>query len=183
MPVSKLKKEFQMDDSDHAVVPVEDVIVRPSALNQKVKRPISDKQRENLARLVEANKQRWAKSKEEKAKAVEAEKERIREELRAEVEAKIKAGTHVRVKVEKSGQGPKPKPKSKKTMPVISETESETATETEPDTTEVEESEDELPPRRAVRQARRQMKTLAKIDEVIQQASNPYMDKLIGRWK
>tara|TARA_R110000868_G_scaffold372572_3_gene636405 strand:- start:345 stop:884 length:540 start_codon:yes stop_codon:yes gene_type:complete len=178
MPISKLKKEFQMDDDDIAVVPVEDIKIRPSVLQEKVKRPISEKQRENLAKLVEANKVRWEKNKEEKARAVEAEKDRIRAELRAEVEAKIKAGTHVRVKVEKSGTGPKPKAQQKK-APVVSETETET--ETEADTTEAE-SDDDLPPRRVVRQARKQMRAIAKIDEVIKTASNPYMSKLLGRW-
>lgn len=181
---TKLKKEFQMDEDGVAVVPVEDVVVRPTVLKEKVKRPMSEKQRENVAKLVEANKVRWGAKREAKEKEKEAEKERIREELRAEIEAKVKAGTHVRAKVVKSGTGPKPKLKGekKKSEPVL-ETESETPTETEPDTTEVEDSEDELPPRHAVRKARRQMKTLAKIDEVIQQASNPYMSALMGRWR
>jgi hypothetical protein len=177
---SKLKKEFQMDDDDNAIVPVEDVIVRPSVLKEKVKRPMSEKQRENVAKLVEVNRAKWNASREAKEKEKEAEKERIREEVRADIEAKLKAGTHARAKVVKSGQGPKPKPKGEKKPEPIQE---ETPTETEPDTTEAEESEDELPPRRAVRQARRQMKTLAKIDEVIQEASNPYMAKLAGRWR
>jgi len=172
-----------MDEDDIAVVPIEDIKIRPSVLQEKVKRPISDKQRENLAKLVEGNKVRWEKNKEEKSKAVEAEKDRIRAELRAEVEAKIKAGTHVRVKVEKSGTGPKPKPKSEKSkaLPVVSETDPESdteVTETEVDT------EDEVPePRRVVRQARNQMKTLQKINNVIEQASNPYLFKLMGRWQ
>jgi hypothetical protein len=180
---SKLKREFQMDDEGFVVAPVEDVKIGPTVLKEKVKRPISDKQRENLAKLIEYNKARWEKSREEKAKAQEAEKEKLREELRAEQEAKVKAGTHLRVKVVKANTGPKPKPK--KALPVASETDTDTETteaETEVDTTEAEESEDELPPRRVVRQARKQMKTLAKIDEVIQQASNPYMAKLAGRW-
>ena len=174
-----------MDDEDYAVVPVEDVEVRPSVLKEKVKRPLSEKQRENLAKLIEANKVKWEKGKEEKAKALEAEKERMREELRAEHEAKVKAGTHVRVKVIKSGTGPKPKPKQpKQAVPVVPETETETEDETtEVETTEAEESEDELPSRHALRKARRQMKTLAKINEVIESATNPYLAKLAGRWK
>ncbi len=181
---NKISKEFQTDEEDYAVVPVEDVVVRPSTLEKKKeKRPLSEKQRENVARLVEMNRIRWEKSKAETAKRkqeeAEAERERIRAELRAEVEEKVKAGTHLKVRVEKAKTGPKPK--LKKSLPVVSETETEDDT-TEIETTEAE-SEDELPPRRAVRQARRQMKTLAKIDEVIQQASNPYMDKLLGKWK
>ena len=183
---SKLKKEFQLDDDDMAIVPVEDVIVRPSVLKEKVKRPISDKQRENLAKLVEANRAKWNAAREAKEKAKEAEKERIREELRAEIEAKLKAGTHVRAKVVKSGQGPKPKAKEAKKPEPLTETETETEvpTETEPDTTEVEDSDEEpLPPRRAVRQARRAVRTLQKIDEVLETATNPYMSRLMGRWK
>jgi hypothetical protein len=175
---SKLKKEFQLDDEDYAVVPVEDVEVRPSVLNNKVKRPLSEKQKENLAKLVEANKVRWEKGKEDKVKKAEEEKNRIRAELRAEHDAKVQAGTHLRVKVVKSGTGPKPKPK--KALPVISEIDPESdteVTETEPDT------EDEVPePRHIARQARKQMRTIQKMDEVIHQAVNPYMAKLSGRW-
>ncbi len=188
MPPSKLKKEFQYDEEDGtAVVPIEAVAVRPSTLKERAKRPQTDRQKENLAKMIEANKARWAQAREAKQKALEEEKERMREELRKEVEAKLQAGTHVRVKVEKSGTGPKPKPKVPKPHrakpvpePEPVETEEDT---TELDTTEVEESEDELPPRRVVRQARKQMRTLAKIDEVIQQSANPYMSKLMGRWQ
>jgi hypothetical protein len=178
MVKNKIKKEFQTDEEDYAVVPVEDVIVRPSQLKEKTKRPLSDKQKENVAKLVEANRVRWEKTKGEtqkrKQEEADAEKERIREELRAEVEAKVKAGTHARVKVVKANTGPKRKAKS---LPIVSETE------TEEETTEVD-TEDEIPePRHVSRQARRQIRTLAKIDEVIEQASNPYMDRLMGRWK
>ena len=172
-----------MDDDNYAVVPVEEIEVAPQKLKNKIKRPLSEKQRENVAKLVEANKIRWEKGKEEKAKKAEEEKERIRAELRAEHEAKVAAGTHMRVKVVKHNTGPKPKPKQpKKDVPVVPDTETEEET-TEVDTTEAEESEDELPQRHALRKARRQMKTLAKIDEVIQEASNPYLAKLAGRWK
>lgn len=172
-----------MDEDDVAIVPVEDITVVPSALNSRVKRPLSDKQRENVAKLVEANKVRWEKGKEEKVKRAEEEKDRIRAELRAEHDAKVQAGTHMRIKVVKKNTGPKPKPKGEKpkALPVVSETDLESdteVTETEPDT------EDEVPePRHVARQARKQMKTLAKIDNVIEQASNQYMSKLLGRWK
>ena len=179
MVKNKIKKEFQTDEEDYAVVPVEDVIVRPSQLKEKTKRPLSDKQKENIAKLVEANRLRWERTKGEtqkrKQEEAEAEKERIREELRSEVEAKVKAGTHAKVKVVKANTGPKSKPK--KALPIVSETE------TEEDTTEAD-TEDEVPePRHVSRQARRQIRTLKKIDEVIEQASNPYMDRLMGRWK
>lgn len=181
---SKLKKEFQMDDEDNVIVPVEDLIVRPSVLKEKVKRPISDKQKENCKKMIEVNKARWASMREAKEREKEAEREKIREEVRADIEAKLKAGTHVRAKVVKSGQGPKPKSKEAKKKHVPQETESEVPTETEPDTTEVEDSDDEpLPPRRAVRQARRAVRTIQKIDEVLEQSSNPYMNRLMGRWK
>jgi hypothetical protein len=186
---SKLKKEFQMDDEGYAVVPIKDVEVRPSVLKDKIKRPLSDKQRENLAKLVEANKLRWEKGKEEKAKKTEEEKniekDRIRAEiqaeLRAEHDAKVQAGTHMRVKVVKSGTGPKPKQKNVP-VPVPEPETTETEDTTEVDTTEAE-SEDDLPPRRVVRQARKQMKTLQKINNVIEQSQNPYMSKLMGRWQ
>lgn len=172
-----------MDEDDYAVIPVEEIEVAPQKLNNKVKRPLSDKQKENLVKLVEYNKVRWEKGKEDKVKKAEEEKDRIRAELRAEHDAKVQAGTHMRVKVVKKNTGPKPKPKGEKpkALPVISETDPESdteVTETEVDT------EDEVPePRHVARQARKQMRTLAKIDNVIEQASNPYMSKLLGRWK
>jgi hypothetical protein len=84
----------------------------------------------------------------------------------------------MRVKVVKKNTGPKPKPK--KALPVVSETDPESdteVTETEADT------EDDVPePRHIARQARKQMRTIQKMDEVIHQAVNPYMAKLSGRW-
>jgi len=176
-----------MDDDNIAVVPIEDVKIAPKTLIEKVKRPMTEKQQASLAKLVEGNKKRWELIRETKQKAAEEEKERLREEIRKEVEAKIAAGTHVRVKVVKGNSGPKKKGRPSSAVPAPPAPSQVSDVTTDVETTDVEttdmESDDELPPRRVVRQARKQLKTLSKIDEAIQQASNPYMSKLMGRWK
>lgn len=195
MPKSKLEREYQMDE-DGTVVVEKDValpIINESALKKSVKRPMSDKQRENLERMVAENKKRWSALREAKEKQL-AEADAT---LKQEREELIEKGTHVRLKVREKVAKPrnpkeevqqastsvasKPveKPKKKKHTRYYTDT-SDDETETE---TETEESDDDLPPRRAVRQARRQMKTLAKIDEVINHVANPYMAKLLNGWK
>ena len=179
MPKSKLQREFQADEEGTVVVPKESLpepTISITALKKTVKRPMSDKQRENAMKLVEANRIRWASKREEKEK----QKEEALSAVRQEEEKLIEQGTHVRMKVKEKIQKPRkaePKPEPK---PVRKPKE---YTDTEEDTTEAEESEDEpLPPRRAVRQARKQMRTLQKIDEVIEQSANPYMARLSSRW-
>ena len=200
MPKSKLEREFQIDEDGTVVVPKELVpepTISLTALKKTVKRPMSEKQRENCQRLIEANKIRWAALREAKEK----QSPEALSAIKQEEEQLIEKGTHMRLKVREKipkprkvkeevqnvpapVDVPKPvqKPQKKKHMRYADTTDEDT-TETEVDTTDADESEDELPPRHAVRKARRQMKTLAKIDEVIQQVSNPYMSALMGRWK
>ena len=89
---------------------------------------------------------------------------------------KVAAGTHIRVVV---------KPPSRRRK-------QETTTETETDTTDVTETETEdedyKPKQRAIRrQAKKLVKTVEKIDKVIQQVpavpSNPYASMLASRWR
>ena len=190
MPKSKLQREFQADEEGTVVVPKEllpEPTISLTALKKTVKRPMSEAQQANCERLIAENKKRWQALR-------EAKKEKSEEKVSAvrhEEEKLIEEGTHVRLKVKENAPR-KPRQKDQEAPPVMAPkpakkpqkkyVDSDEDT-TEPDTTEAEESEDELPPRRAVRQARRQMKTLAKIDEVIQEASNPYMAKLAGRWR
>lgn len=199
MPKSKLEREIPIEEDGTVVLPKEVALplISRSAVKSTVKRPMSEKQRENCQRLIEANKIRWAALREAKEKQSAEALSTVKQEN----EKGVEEGTHMRLKVrekipkprkvkEEVQNVPSPvdvpktvqKPQKKKHIRYADTTDEDT-TETESDTTEVEDSEDELPPRHAVRKARRQMKTLAKIDEVIQQASNPYMTALMGRWK
>jgi superfamily I DNA/RNA helicase len=174
MPKSKLQKEFLMDEDGTVVVPKEllpEPTISLTALKKTVKRPMSDAQKANCDRLIEANKKRWASVREAKEKqSVEAVSS-----VKLEKNELVEKGSHVRLKVKENIVKPRKAKEPKKSLPIVSETEEET---TEVDT------EDEVPePRHVSRQARRQIRTLKKIDEVIEQASNPYMDRLMGRWK
>lgn len=95
-PPSKLKKEFQMDEENTVVIPKEMLPeVAPKTLAKKAKRPITEAQKANFAKVVEANKIRWAKMREDRQKAGEDAKAQAKQEQQALVDA----GTHVRVKV------------------------------------------------------------------------------------
>jgi hypothetical protein len=95
-PPSKLQKEFQIDEENTVVIPKEMLPeVAPKTLAKKAKRPITEAQRANFAKVVEANKIRWAKMREERQKA----EEDAKAQQKADQEALIEAGTHVRVKV------------------------------------------------------------------------------------
>jgi len=95
-PPSKLQKEFQIDEDNTVVIPKEMLPeVAPKTLAKKAKRPITEAQAANFAKVVEANKIRWAKMREDRQKAGEDAKAKQKEEQ----EALIDAGTHVRVKV------------------------------------------------------------------------------------
>ena len=95
-PPSKLQKEFQMDEDNTVVIPKEMLPeVAPKTLAKKAKRPITEAQKANFAKVVEANKIRWAKMREDRQKAGEDAKVQAKQEQ----QALIDAGTHVRVKV------------------------------------------------------------------------------------
>lgn len=199
MPKSKLQREFQADEDGTVLVPKEllpEPTISLTALKKTVKRPMSEAQKANCERLIAENKKRWAALREAKEK----QSPEALSAVKQEEEKLIEQGTHVRLKVrekiakprkakEDVPQVPPPaaetKQKShKKKKHFTSSDDDEDTTETEPDTTEVEDSDDEpLPPRRAVRQARRAVRALQKIDEVLETATNPYMSKLMGRWR
>lgn len=201
MPKSKLEREFPVSEDGTVVMPKELVPeqkISRSAIKSAIKRPLSEKQQENLAKLVEANKKRWAALREAKEKqsaealsAVKQEEEKLIEQgthVRLKVREKVEKPRKVKEKVEEIPpvvEAPKPiqKPQKKKHSRYTTDSSDDETTETETET-EVEDSDDEpLPPRRAVRQARRAVRTLQKIDEVIEHASNPYMSKLMNRWR
>jgi hypothetical protein len=95
-PPSKLQKEFQIDEDNTVVIPKEMLPeVAPKTLAKKAKRPITEAQAANFAKVVEANKIRWAKMREERQKA----EEDAKAQQKAEQQALVDAGTHVRVKV------------------------------------------------------------------------------------
>jgi len=95
-PPSKLQKEFQIDEENTVVIPKEMLPeVAPKTLAKKVKRPITEAQKANFAKVVEANKIRWAKMREDRQKVGEDAKV----QQKADQQALIDAGTHVRVKV------------------------------------------------------------------------------------
>lgn len=201
MPKSKLSKEFQADDDGTVVVPKEllpEPTITVTALKKAVKRPMSDAQKANCERLIADNKKRWEALREAKEKQS---KEAL-SAVKQEEEKLIEEGTHVRLKIREKAEKPRKvkekiqevpaivdppksvkKPQQKKHSKRYTDTSDDETDDTETETETETESEDDMPPRRVARQARRQIRTLAKIDEVIQQSSNPYMSKLMGRWK
>lgn len=195
MPPTKLEKELKPDEDGMVLVPKEIVEVTPTAVVKKVKRVMSEKQMENARKMIEANKERWAKIREAKELAKKEEEEK----RKAEEEEKIQAGTHIRVKLaekrvykpraEKT-EMPDPLPlkrqdaysndaRRKVRMPVVEE--SDTVTETE---TDMSEEEEERPKARAVRrEMRKTLRVVEKVDAAIQQVSNPYLSMLQRKWQ
>ena len=186
MAKSKLQREYQADE-DGTVLVEKDALppleITPTALKQTVRRPMSESQKANMARLIEANKQRWTALRESKAK--EAQEEQAR--AKAEAEQKIQAGTHVRVKVkEKAVYIKKPKepvtkprsecgPSGRPSKTYISDTEDETT----------EYSSDDEPPKRVHKEVKRTVRSLERINTALKQAApqNPYLANLMTKWK
>ena len=102
---SKLQKEYQVEDDGTTVIPKEILPqVAPTALKNTVKRERTEAQKANFAKVVEANKERWAKLRADKEAVVAQTKQSIKDDH----QEKIEAGTHVRVVVkEKRVQRPK----------------------------------------------------------------------------
>lgn len=200
MTKSKLEKEFQADEDGTVLVPKEivpPVEVSITTVKKAVKREMSEKQRANMERMIEMNKEKWAKKREEKQKALEEEILKKKEEE----QKLIDAGTHVRVKVSKKEYKPREKkvesPNPPKPLPLRrtkayekthdSESDSDindTVTETETDLTS--DTEDERPKQRRVR---REMKKTLRVVEKVNQAlsyappTNPYLAMLQNRWQ
>jgi hypothetical protein len=212
-PPSKLQKEFQIDEENTVVIPKEMLPeVAPKTLAKKAKRPITEAQKANFAKVVEANKIRWAKMREERQKA----EEDAKAQQKADQEALIEAGTHVRVKVKEKtvytkeptkvepvkvepkvevplkgsdSQNPLPTPAPvpvaelvKQRKPRKPRYETET-TETETETdTDMEEYKQGQ--RQVRRQVKKNIKAIEKIDTIVQKAAiNPYMALLESKWR
>jgi len=206
-PPSKLQKEFQIDEENTVVIPKEMLPeVAPKTLAKKVKRPITEAQKANFAKVVEANKIRWAKMREDRQKAEEDAKAQAKQEQQALVDA----GTHVRVKVKektvytkepieapapKVEQKPEPVPlkgsDSQNPLPVVKQrklrkpkyetetTETETETETDTDMEEYKQGQ-----RQVRRQVKKNIRAIEKIDTIVQKAAiNPYMALLESKWR
>jgi hypothetical protein len=94
--ISKLKKEYQIEEDGTTVVPKEILPqIAPTVLKNTVKRERTEAQKANFAKVVEANKERWAKLKAEKEASTAQAKQAVKEDH----QAKVEAGTHVRVAV------------------------------------------------------------------------------------
>jgi hypothetical protein len=189
MPKSKIAKEFQADEEGTVLVPKEIVSVPETAVKKAVKREMSEKQRENMVKMVAANKEKWAKQREERAKALEDERtKRIEEEKKL-----VEAGTHVRVKVTKKQY----KPRVRKDSPPAplklerqngrykpEESESETEdTEADTEVTESEYEEERPKARQARREMKKTLRVVEKVDAVLNQVQNPYLSMLSNRWR
>lgn len=196
MPKSKLQKEFQADEDGSVVVPKE--IVPPpevsvTAVTKSVKREMSEKQKQNMLKMIQMNKERWAKLREDRAKAHDEEERKKKEEEQRLIEA----GTHVRVKIaEKKQYKPREKKPEKESLPKKqlplrrqneryettddSESDSESTTETETDL----DSDVEIKPRRVRKEIKKNLRVLEKVDRVLEKTpQNPYLSLLEGRWR
>ena len=192
---SKLSKFQAVDQADAIIVPKEMVeqsvnLSRAAAdkLITRPKRQQSEAQKAATARLIEANRLRAeerrkpeeiARKKAEEELARLKEKEAELERLRAEEAAKLASGSHVKVVL---------KPKKTRAKRIVVQvptdtetTETEQPTETEDDT-DVEAYKSQA---RAARRAKTVVRTIRKIDEVLQQPvnANPYASMLASRWK
>lgn len=200
MPKSKLQRELKPNEDGTVLVPKEIipvVEVSQTAARKAVKREMSDKQRENMEKMIQANKERWIKIREEKMKAEDEEKSKRKEDE----QKLLDAGTHVRVKLkEKKVVIRKPKAPRVEELPEEEEEEevipqkaqkkprrkpiyeSDTPTETEDDT----DFEEDKPAKRTVRrEVKKNLKALERIDSVLASTppTNPYMSMLQARWK
>ena len=103
---SKLDKEYQIEDDGTTVVPKEILPqIAPTVLKNTIKRERTEAQKANFEKVVQANKERWAKLREEKEASVAQAKQAVKDDH----QAKVEAGTHVRVEVkEKRGANPDP---------------------------------------------------------------------------
>jgi hypothetical protein len=211
--ISKLKKEYQIEEDGTTVVPKEILPqIAPTVLKNTVKRERTEAQKANFAKVVEANKERWAKLKAEKEASTAQAKQAVKEDH----QAKVEAGTHVRVAVKekrvadptarkhkakvKEVEEPEyeseeevvivPKATSmKKPQPKEKPVKKRVVYETETDTpTETEDDTDMEEYKQGKRQIRREVKknirAIEKIDNVVQQTMvNPYSALLASRWK
>jgi hypothetical protein len=190
---SKLQKEYQVEDDGTTVIPKEIIPqIAPTVLKKTVKRERTDAQKANFAKVVEANKERWAKLRADKDGMAAQAKQAIKDDHLE----KIEAGTHVRVMVkEKRYQQPRQRQepveeeseeevivvkKSKPKKRIVYESETDTPTDTD-DT----DYEDYKHGKREIRrEVKKNMKAIERIDSVVQATTrNPYTAMFESRWK
>jgi hypothetical protein len=177
---------FQKDEEGNLLVPVEqlkydNVMTVPQA-KLKVNRVVSDEVRAKqvergkqlgLLRKEKCEKMREEKLKSEEAKKVEEDRQKA-EELDAhkkEIEKKILEGKLVKVRVKKPVVHKK---KEKPQYPLESSISIETEEETDTD----------LDEKKHIRKkALKTVEAIERIDQVIQKARNPYMDKILNSFK
>lgn len=114
--ISKLKKEYQIEEDGTTVVPKEILPqIAPTVLKNTVKRERTEAQKANFEKVVQANKERWAKIRAEKEASTTQAKQAVKEDH----QAKVEAGTHVRVAVkEKRVQKPREKGSQNESRPL-----------------------------------------------------------------
>lgn len=201
MPPRKLQKEVGaiQADNDTMLLPVEKVPeIKENKLVSKVKREMSESQKLNMARMIEANKTRFENIRKAKVDAAEAAEKAKKDDI----EAKLKSGSHVRVKIipktkrvkkeavaepvvesesEESSveyQASSKPAKVKKVRPPTP-VETTTATDTETDGETYKQGK-----RNVRREVKKNLKALKEIDNVISSnGSNPYLSYLTGKWK
>lgn len=214
MAKKKIISEIGMEEDGTAVVPKEAVplqseipVVPEAKVKAKVKREMSEAQRLNMLKVIEANRVRWAKKREEKELMDKEAMERAKAEKKEREEALIKAGTHVRVRIEPTKKRtPKekpiqveetateeseeefqaPAPREKKAVVAVKRSQkARPPVSTDEETTETETDDDYVPKKRAVRkEIKKNLKALRQIDEVIESAgANPYLAYLTQKWK
>lgn len=204
---SKLEKEYQIEEDGTTVVPKEILPqIAPTVLKNTVKRERTEAQKANFEKVVQANKERWAKIRAEKEASTAQAKQAVKEDH----QAKVEAGTHVRVAVkEKRVQKPRekvvvveepeeesseeeevivvkkpkePKPRKvshPKWIAVHSDTDTPTETEDDTDMEEYKSGK-----RQIRREVKKNIRAIEKIDQVVQQTMvNPYSALLASRWK
>lgn len=196
--------KYQAVDEEVLIIPKEKVekVVPTIALSStkvnkiiaREKKPPTEAQLEARKKFVEFNRERLAKKKEEEKK----EEEEAKLKKKAEQQALLDAGTHVKVVIKPHGNtGRKRLVKSgsrvKKEEPTTTESETTDVTETDVTETDVTDTDTDIEEykhkaRKARMQAKKVVRTIKKIDQVLQQAppvvpQNPYTALLASRWK
>jgi hypothetical protein len=199
------KRGYQKSvDGDSYIVPKEALEARPVEVSAKQfkelvpreKKPMSEAQKAHVEKLVAANKERKRIRDEEKAKLaaipeivekVVEEEKKFKEEVlkptkrtikKEQEDALLAAGTHVKIVVKKRAP--------RKKVVEVTETETSDMT-TDTEDTDVEEYKTKARQVRKAAVAKKLVRTVEKIDRVIQQAapvpSNPYLNMLSSRWR
>jgi hypothetical protein len=200
-----VKRGYQKSvDGESIIIPKQLIEARPVEVSAKQfkelvpreKKPMSEAQKAHVEKLVAANKERKRIRDEEKAKLaaipeivekVVEEEKKFKEEVlkptkrtikKEQEDALLAAGTHVKIVVKKRAP--------RKKVVEVTETETSDMT-TDTEDTDVEEYKTKARQVRKAAVAKKLVRTVEKIDRVIQQAapvpSNPYLNMLSSRWR